>query len=98
MFKSITDNVCNDESRALVKAIINQGNDLNGVVMIEENPNSGWIYAADEDGNCWLFNSADWKEIEKHLYCPECGYENFESHFLEERQASCCENFYKKLG
>ena len=104
MIKSIKDNVMNEESQALIKAIASgkdyAGKDLDfwGDVTIEENPNSGWIYAADEDGNCYLFSDSDNTKLEKHVYCFNCGYENFESEFINEADdvSKCCFEYAKE--
>ena len=102
MIKSIKDNVLNEESQALVKAIASgkdyAGKELEfyGNVEIHENPNSGWIYAADEDGNCYLFSDSDNTKLEKHVYCVNCGYENFKSEFINEATDDCCFQYAKE--
>jgi len=105
MIKSIKDNVCNRESQLLFKAIQLQDNDLNGEIEIHENGTSGWIYAVDEDYNCWLFNDEDCQKIEKFISCPECGEEHFTSEFLTSENkeksffsiSSCCMKHFKEL-
>jgi hypothetical protein len=104
MIKSIKDNVMNQESYALLKAVVNgrdyKGAEVNlyGDVTIEQNMNSGWIYAVDEDYNgCYLFSDNDCKELEAHYSCPNCGYENFERQFANEATESCCFEYAKDM-
>lgn len=98
MIKSITDNVMNNESQASIEAITAQNNDLDGEVTINESPNSGWIYAADENGECYLFSDNENKTLEKHISCPNCGYENFVSVFLSEAHDDCCKEYGKEIA
>jgi len=94
MIKSVVDNVMNDESQALARAVYTQNSDLDGVVTIEENLNSGWIYAADENGECYLFSDSKNTCFEKHVSCPNCGYENFVSNFVDEISSEdCCKEY-----
>ena len=90
MIKSIKDNVMNNESQALMKAINTQQTELYGNVEIHENPNSGWIYAADEDGECYLFSDNENTILERWVSCCECGYENYESEYENEAPNKCC--------
>ena len=82
MIESITDHVINDESQAMIRVITTTETELNGLISICENPNSGWIYSCDEDGNCYLFKDQHFKELEQFIVCYNCGYENFISEFL----------------
>ena len=100
----IKDNVLNDESYALMGAVLNgrdyKGAEVNlyGTVTIEQNMNSGWIYAVDEDySSCYLFSDNDFKELEAHYSCPECGYENFERQFVEECNSACCMEYARDI-
>lgn len=93
---SIKDNVLNKESGKLLKAITNSETKLNGVIEIQENQNSGWIYATDEDCNCYLFSDDECKVLEEHYSCPDCGYENFDSSFLDECTEDCCKTYHKE--
>ena len=98
MIKSIKDNVCNNESQELMKAIQNQKTELYGDIEIHENPNSGYIYAADEDCSCYLFSDNENKVLEQHISCPNCGYENFVSEFKNEAIGDCCKEYAKDMG
>jgi len=100
----IKDNVLNNESLALMQAVVNgrdyKGAEVNlyGTVTIEQNMNSGWIYAVDEDySSCYLFSDNDFKELEAHYSCPECGYENFERQFANEATESCCFEYAEEM-
>jgi rubredoxin len=60
--------------------------------------NSGWIYAVDEDySGCYLFSDNDWKEIEAHYSCPNCGYENFERQFANGATDECCFEYAEEM-
>ena len=98
MITQLTDNVMNNESQDLAKAVMKEHTDLEGIVTINENQSSGWIYAADENGECYLFSDNDNKILEKHLSCPNCGYENFESEFKNEASEDCCKEYAEELG
>lgn len=101
MIKAIKDNVCNEESQNLFRAIQNQPCELEGEVEIHENPASGWIYAADGNSRCYLFNGCKTgtvKEIEEHISCSNCGGEGFISAFLDENKDECCKEYFKDCG
>lgn len=50
-------------------------------VRIEFNPNSGYVFLADEDHNVLMLN--DEGKLEAWLFCGDCGYENFRSKFKQ---------------
>ena len=95
MIESIKDNVLRSESFVLLKAIVNGDSKLTGKIEIHENPNSGWIYAADEDCTCYLMRN---DKLEEHVSCPECGYENFVSDFEDEMEQACCKEYFNEFN
>lgn len=100
---SIKDNVMNEHSHELMKQVINADTDMMGAVEIEQNPNSGYIYAADENGECYLFPCHFYSRnptIERFISCPECGYENFVFNFAEEldKDNECCQKYAVEAG
>jgi len=98
MIKSIKDNVLNDESSKLTRSIYKNDTDLYGDVIIEQNPNSGFIYACDEDGNCYMFSDNKNTKLEKWINCPNCGYENYTSEFRNELTDDCCIEYAIELA
>jgi|TARA_Y100000310_G_scaffold74620_1_gene70841 wobble nucleotide-excising tRNase len=68
--------------------------DSYGCVKVEFNQHSGNVFLVDDDYNCWLMNG---DEIEKWIYCPECGHEAFVTEFLDDIDNKCCKEYYKEL-
>lgn len=48
---------------------------------ISWNPNSDLVYVASEDGLCWIVDPNG--NLEEWVSCPECGHEDFKTHFTD---------------
>lgn len=62
--------------------------ELNDGIYLEFNPNSGFVFLGDDDGNTAMMNGHD---LETWYSCPECNNEGFADDYeFETYQGYCC--------